>query len=439
MIHVGVDPNWQQDKLNRLFEALQLAKARREQRRQGKEQQATKQLQLILSATEKNPRALESETVRRFVDKNKVHLPGLQEWYELETTALRDPTNPRNAYEKLLAGADAATQLPQAVSSTSLPGPGGAAMRFAGKAAQAAIKAEPAKAFDIAQAELSPSERVRAGQFAQQNGAEIPLSDPQETQKKVSGPLYVLSNPQSYPPEVVRAARIQLQLENPKVDPAEKVSGALYVVEHPEEFQADTVTAARAQLELQLAPTEKPRTAADRLSGAMSVLNDPGSYSPEVVRYARSIARQAEREGRGDSGSSSRGESEKGRLTEYQAVQSVDDFLGDFYERFQNVGGRRLTPGQRRQAANLMRSGQDVDSFVVNSMFPGEEALGRIVAWRLRQKDLQDQMKARAESPKARAARTRTDALREIERRQKAGMSREAARASVYLDILEGL
>ena len=199
------------------------------------------------------------------------------------------------------------------------------------------------------------------------------------------------------------------------------------------------MTAARSQLELQLSPTEKPKSPEDKLSGAMAVLNDPKSYSTEVVRYARSIARQAEREGKTGSGGAAKGEAEKGRLTEYQATQSVEDYVGDFYQRYSGVGGRRLTPGQKRQAAALLRTGQDVDSFVLASMFPGEESLNRIVAWRIRQKDLQEQIKARNETSKARAARTRLDALREIERRKKAGMSPEAARASVYLDLLEGI
>ena len=60
MFTVGVDPNWQQDKLARLMQALELAKARREKKKQVEEAKAGQRFQLILSAAEKNPNALET-------------------------------------------------------------------------------------------------------------------------------------------------------------------------------------------------------------------------------------------------------------------------------------------------------------------------------------------------------------------------------------------
>ncbi len=432
---VGADPNWQQDKLARLMQALDLARARRDKKRQEKEIRATNQFKLIMSAAETNPDALKSPTVRDFVTKNSSVIPGLHEWYELETASLDDPANPRNAYEKLLRGADSFAANVNAASTA--PSPAG----IAATAARSVLRAKPEIAFESSVAQLSPSEQVRARQHAAKIGAEIPLTDSSEPNKKISGPLYVLHNAHLFREEEVRAARIALQLEDPRTNPDEKISGAMYVLEHPGQFQADTVRAAQYQLEI-AKPPQEPKSPSDKVSGTLAVLNDPKSYSPEVVRYARALSKQAERSGAGGGSDSPERtvSEEKGRLTEGQSAQEIEEQLESLYGQFEAAGPRRLTPVQQRRAAKMYRNEEDVDTFIFNAMFPPESgSIDKIINFHLQQPAVRDLLKRRSEDPRARAAKLRSDALAQIRALTKSGMNAAAARAKVFMDLLQGL
>lgn len=440
---VGPDPNWQQEKMARLMQALELAQARRERRKQEQQAQAGNQLKLILSAADSNPDALNSPTVREFVRKNAAILPGLEEWHTLESAARSDPNQPRNAYEKLLRTADAFASSAEQAAKAPFP------MGAAGHVMRSAVQASPAVAFEAASRALTPSERVRAKQYAAQTGAEIPLPpDPGEPNKKLSGPMYVLHNPDKFNGEEIRAARIALQLEDPKVNPAEKLTGALFIVENPAQFQPETVRAAQIQLDLAQPPWEV-KSPKDKLTGAFAVLNDPKSYAPEAVRYAQAIVRQTEQSGKpGGGGGSSRGKgkeekdkeaTEKGALSEHQAAGQIDDYTSDFYERFGAAGARRITPSQQRKAAQMLRKGEDVDSFLLTAMFPpNTRSLERVIDFHLKQPAMRTMLEKRRENPRARASRLRTDAIKEMNRLISTGLAPQAARARVLLELLEG-
>jgi hypothetical protein len=428
VLTLGVDPNWQAEKLGRLIQALQLAKERREQRRLEQERKAQQRMQLILSAADRNPNALASPTVRRFVEENQAIIPGLKEWHDLEVASLTDPNSPRNAYNKLLSGADQVAEQARRMAEVPAAGFWGRTVNMAGRLGSEAIAQDPTVAFDAAAKQLPPSQRVRATEFAKKSGAVLPLSDPGERNAKVSGPLYVLTHPEQYPAEVVEAARIELKLKLPvkeKNDEAQLQDDYLYVVEHPDLFSADTVKAARIHLHLEPDPTktEKPEVP----SNIYEVLNNPGAYSPHVVRYAFAQLRKAEREpkeGGSDDGS-------KGRLTEGQAYNDIDDYLADFYQRFGANGltVRHLTPNQRRKAADLLRSGGDVDTFIVNTLLPVDgRSLKRVVNAYLRRSKIKQ---------KGAAQRIEQGALNRINDLKDAGWSHAAARARVLLDVLE--
>lgn len=425
MLNVGVDPNWQQDKLGRLIAALQLAKDRREQRRQEQERKAQQRMTLILSAADRNPDALKSPTVRRFVEENHTVIPGLREWYDLETATLTDPASPRNAYNSLLSGADRVAEQARGFAEAPPTNVWTRAAGMAGKAFSNQIQADPTTAFDAAAAQLPPSQRVRAAEYAKKTGAPLPLTDPEEASKKVEGPLYVLTHPDRYPPEVVEAARIQMKLKLPVKadDEAELQDDYLKVLRNPKLFPPEVVRAARIKLKLEADPTEK----GDTPSNAYEVLNNPTAYSPEVVRYARAQLRKAEREPRG----AGEGEGERGRLTEGQAYNDVDGYLADFYERFESDGLklRQLSVNQRRKAAELLRTGGDVDTFLVNTVLPVDgSSLKRVVNSYLR--------KAKVKK-KGEAQRLEQAALARINALKRAGKSPAEARAEVLLDILQ--
>ena len=444
MFTVGADPNWQQDKLARLMQALELARARRDQKKEQQQARAAQRFKLILSAAEDNPDALATPTVRNFVAESSALIPGLQEWYDLESAKRNDPNQPRNAYDKLLRGADAFSASADAAASSS----GVAGM--AGLAARAYTRAQPSLPFDAAAKNLSPSEQVRARQYARQTGTEIPESNADEPNQKISGPLYVVQNPGRFDPEAVRAARIQLQLEDPKVNPAEKLNGALYVLEHPEQYGAETLQAARYQLEISQPPWET-KTPGDKLSGAFAVLNAPQAYSPEAVRYARAISAQTARSGSSESGGGAgreehpaqerEKEKEKGQVTEHQAAGQIDDYVSSLSERFAEakIPLRQLTPSQKRRAAQILRSGEDVDTYLVNTLLPSDgRSLDRVISFHVNQPGTRALIQQRHEDPKVRAQKLRADALREIQRLTRGGMNAAAARARVFLELLDG-
>jgi hypothetical protein len=415
--------------------AIELVKQRKEQRRQEAERKASNQLKLILSAAERNPDSLGSDTVRQFVEKNAKVLPGLQEWYTLETAALADPASPRNSYNKLLANADSYASGVQSLAKAGAPGPFGMAFKMGGQIAAEHLRQNPEAAFDAGASTMKPSELLRAEEHAHSSGVQIPRSDRTLRNKKVDGPLYVLSNPDQYPPEVVKAARIALELEQPEKDPDQKLNDYLYVVENPHLFAKDTVEAARAHLKLQHPPTHEEKGPEDELSGVARILQNPGRYAPEVVEYARAVKRNAQRNAAGEppgidqeDGNDSDSETER-RLTPSQATSSVESYLSDLYENYKGAGLRNLSLGQRRKAAQMLRAGEDVDTFLLNSVLPTDgRSLKKVVNYYLRESKRNE---------KGAAAKLEKSALALIQARRKAGMSPEAARASVLGELLE--